>query len=310
MKHFYTLILTLAILNAFAQDPDFALDYIQNKALLNPAYSGKNNFVTFNVTSNYLWLYPNAPQRNTFWFGMHFKHAGLGLITGYKTLGQFYNLSMGGTYYYDIELSRASDLHLSMGLNATFNQDFLNLAEIHTLETDPLLQDQRAYSRFYPQVATGIMLYNEYFEFGMAGFRLLPYSGYFFLNRIDPLPPVFVIHGAYFYTHPLRIYSLATDGVVFASKDQITARVNSQFYPENNIKIGGGISGDYIMAQNITRINLHFITGLRLAKRFYITYELTLNSLNLPIPAITKLGNSLSLRMDFYHYSVDMPEHF
>jgi hypothetical protein len=219
-------------------------------------------------------------------------------------------MMMGGTYFYDVILSYHGHTHLSMGISAGLFQDYLNTGQTYTLEPDPLLQDQSIYSRFYPQIAVGAMIYNDFYEFGVAGTRLLPYSGFFFLNHRVVLPPMLIIHGAYFYKHPIELYTFTSEAAAFVSTNSVFVRPNITFYLHKVLKLGGGISGKYIFDQKTTNLNLHFIAGVKIAGKFYITYETTIYSLFKPVPALAKFGNTISLRYDFYPYQKDIPRFF
>ncbi len=305
-----TLLLILGFVLANAQDPEFSYDFIHNRALLNPAYSGKITYITFNLTMNRQWLFPEAPQHSTLWFSTHFNRMGVGAQVSVSNTAQFYKMMMGLNYFYDLLLDYHSRTHLSFGVSAGLFQDYINTAQTQTLEPDPLLQDQRAFSRFYPQLAVGAMLYNDFYEFGISGTRLLPYSGYFFLDHDVVLPPVLIVHGAYFYKHPIELYTFTSEAAAFVSKDFVYLRPNITFYLRKVLKVGGGISGKYVFDVKTAKLNLHLIAGLKIAGKFYVTYEATIYSINQPVPAMAKLGNTLSLRYDFYPFEKDVPRFF
>ena len=311
MKRLKAVVILFIIFSiVYGQDPEFSYDFTSNHAFLNPAYSSKPTYITFNLTAVREWVYPNAPEHSSFWFSTKGQHMGIGFQIAMSKEAQFYKMMMGGAYFYDLMLSWSSKTHLSMGVAGGIFQDYLNLDQVFTLYPDPLLQDQKKFSRFYPQIATGAMIYNDFFEFGIAGQRLLPTSGYFWGEKHIILPPVLVVHGAYFYKHPIELYDLTSEFAAFLCKKYVYLRPNFTIYLKKIFKVGAGVSGKYLLESKTGRLNLHLNTGIRIGGNFYISYEATLYSVFSTIPAIAKLGNTISIRYDFYPYEKDVPRFF
>ncbi len=311
MKRLINLLILLSLyLISLAQDTEFATDFVHNHSLLNPAYSGKYNFVSFNLTTNRKWIYPGSPIHSVFYVSGRKNHMGLGFNIGMSKAAQFYKMSMGLSYFYDVVLSWASKTHLSMGLTADMFQDYLNIAQLNTLVPDPALQDQKQFSRFYPQIAVGAMVYNDYFEFGLAGLRLLPYSGYFFLGKKIVLPPVLAVNAAYYYRHPIELYDLTTEFGALISKNSIYFRPNVTIYLKKVLKLGAGLSTRYIFDIKYFNLYAHFNTGLKISRNFVFNYELTWYAINTKIPTIAKFGNTFSITVNIFPFQPDIPRFF
>lgn len=306
----YIIILLLIHLTSTAQDPEFAVDFIHNHSLLNPAYSSKYNFISFNLTTRRQWIYPGSPIHSVFSVSGRKRYMGFGFNMGMSKAAQFYKMFMGVSYFYDVMISWASKTHLSMGLTGDLFQDYLNVDQLNTLVPDPVLQDQKQFSRFYPQVAVGAMVYNDNFEFGMAGLRLLPYSGYFFLGKRLVLPPVLAIHAGYFYRHPIELYDLTTEFGALVSKNSIYFRPNVTIYLKKVLKLGVGLSSKYVFDIKYFNLNAHFNTGLKISRNFVFNYELTWYAVNTKIPTIAKFGNTFSIIINIYPFLPDIPRFF
>jgi hypothetical protein len=167
--------------------------------------------------------------------------------------------------------------------------------------------EQGVFSRFYPQLAVGIMLYNPDFEFGIAGSRLLPNSGYFFMNYRVVYPPVLIVHGAYFYKEILQRYMFRTEGAAFLSADRIDLIGYESFYWHKYLKLGLGLAGNYYMKNNVLGININALVGVKVITGLYLTYQFSFNDINHVLPMISHLGSGIGIRYDFYPHSDVIP---
>ncbi len=308
-KLIFTIATLLWVITLSAQDPDFALDYQLNHNLINPAYLTKNNFITANISFNRHWIYPGAPTHGTIWMSGKFtQHMGMGIQVSTKAEGLFRKTLFGATYAFDITIDKRSYTYLSFGINGALFQDFYNTERMTSILSDPFLSQARL-NRYYPQVGAGVMLYSDNYEIGFAALRLLPYSGYFFGNMSSVLPPVFILHGSYFYKDPLDRYRFMPDFILGISKDRYYLEANlSSFNRAKTFKYGGGLSGDYIPGYRVIRINLTTFVGFRISERLFIIYKFDFHSINRPVPLLTKVGNSIAIRLDFYAHRYDIPE--
>ena len=306
-----TIFLFFTLVTLYGQDPDFAMDYQQNSNLINPAYLAKNDFISINILYNKHWIYPGAPSHGTIWMSGKFtQHMGAGVQISTKTMGIFHKTLFGGTYSFDITLNRKTYTHLSFGVSGALFQDFYNTGQMHSIFSDPFLS-QANLNRYYPQVAAGIMLYSDLYELGFSAMRLLPYSGYFFSTEPVIEPPVFILHGLYYIKDPLDRYRFAPDFILSFSENRYYIRVDlTSFNRPKTMKYGGGISGDYILAYKTVRFNLSSYIGFRISERLFIIYQFDFHSINRPVPLLTKIGNSIAIRIDFYSHKYDIPEFF
>ncbi len=312
MKQFFiSILIVLTSIALFGQDPDFSMDYEQNRNLINPAYMSRNNFISLNILYNKEWIYPGAPAYGTFWMSGKFaKHMGMGFQISSKTVGIFHKTQIGGTYAFDVTLDSRSHTYLGFGLSGGLFQDFFGAMQTHSLQTDPFLAESQL-SRYYPQAAAGLILYSDFYEIGFSALRLLPYSGYFLGSQSVVLPPVFILHGAYYYRDPLERFGFSPDFVMSFSKDRYYLQADiTGLNRKKNIKYGGGLSGDYIPQYKTVRLNMTAFVGFRITERLFIIYKFDFRSINMPIPMLTKLGNSIALRLDFYPNSYDIPDFF
>ncbi len=310
-KTVFTILLVLLNITFWAQDPDFSMDFEQNRNLINPAYLAKNDFITLNILYNKHWIYPGAPSHGTIWMsGKVSEHMGFGIQVSTKTMGLFHKTLLGGTYAFDVTLNKHTYTHLSFGVTGGLFQDFFNTERMVSLFADPVLQ-QSNLNRYYPQVGAGVMLYSDLYQIGFSALRLLPYSGYFFGQENVVLPPTFILHGAYYYKDPLDRYRLSPDFVLSVSKERYFLQTDMTFFNRpKTLKYGGGISGDYLPLYKSVRLNLLAFVGFRISERYFIIYQFDFHSINRPIPLLTKLGNSIAIRIDFYAHQYVIPEFF
>ncbi len=302
----------ILIVGMYGQELDFSLDNIHNKAVVNPAYSGKNDFITFNLTYKKDWIYPGAPDHGTLWIsGKLTEHMGTGLQISSRQEGLFRKTMVALDYFYRITISKYNRTYMSFGLSGALVQDFFNINQAHVIFNDPYLNSQGKFNRYYPQAAAGIMIYNDIFEFGIAATRLLPYSGYFFGNYRNVLPPAVIAHGIYYYENPMMRTRYAPEFIAIAGKDNIFVQPTlNAFLKKQTIKFGGGFNLQYIPNYHTFKVGALIYAGFKIGERYFITYQFDLQSINMPAPLLTKLGNSISIRMDIYPHQYNMPDYF
>ena len=310
-KTLIIIILILSSIKLIAQDSDFAINFQQNPNLINPAYLTKNNFITSNFLYNKTWIYPGAPTYSTIWMSGKFtEHMGAGLQISTKNIGIFSKTQLSLSYAFEITLNKRTHTYLSFGIAGGLLQDFYNTSQMHIIFTDPFLQ-QANLNRYYPQASTGIMLYNEFFNIGISAFRLLPKSGYFITNQTEILSPVIIFHWNYLYKDPLERYSFSPALILSLTKEKYYLEaIIASFTRPKTIKYGIGLNTEFITDYKSIVLGFNTFIGFRISERFFIIYKFNLNSINTPSPLLTKIGNSIAIRFDFYQYKYNIPDFF
>lgn len=142
--------------------------YLQNGLVINPAYAGSREALSFFVSARKQWLgIKGAPDYET--FSMHSllknEHIGLGLTTQFLHYGFTSATSVYADYAYHLILGES---RLSMGLRAGFDMSNTNYSSLILLSplTDNAFINNNPY--FLPNIGAGIYFYNKKFFFGAA----------------------------------------------------------------------------------------------------------------------------------------------
>ncbi len=160
--------LTISTLNLSAQqDPMFA-HYMFNQLVLNPAYAGSSDYVSFIATTRHQWVgLEGAPQTQTFSVNTPLKNqVGAGLSLGRDVAGPVKVFMFEADFSYKLKLSEKSDL--LFGLMAGFNNSVVNLTNLENVDPDDL-SFQNDINAFKPVFGAGLYFSNPK---GFAGFSV------------------------------------------------------------------------------------------------------------------------------------------
>ena len=161
MKHSYFTIILLILLGTFSstaqQDPQYT-QYMYNTEVVNPAYAGSRDALSFGLLLRTQWVsFEGAPRTGTFTVNSpigSLDNMGLGLAIVSDQLGPANETNVNVDYSYSINTSDTAEL--SFGLKAgldILNVDFTKLNIRH--ENDPRFQDNID-NKVQPQIGAGI----------------------------------------------------------------------------------------------------------------------------------------------------------
>jgi type IX secretion system PorP/SprF family membrane protein len=149
--------------------------YLQNGLVINPAYAGSREVLSFFLSGRLQWLgIKGAPVLQT--ISMHSllknERVGLGLSGQFLQYGFTKSTSIYADYAYHLRLGKGK---LSMGLRAGFDMSNTNYSGILLIDpNDPVFTgNDKPY--FLPNVGTGIYYYSKSFFLGAAVPSFLSY---------------------------------------------------------------------------------------------------------------------------------------
>jgi len=173
MKHSYLAIILLILLVSFSssaqQDPQYT-QYMYNTEVVNPAYAGSRDALSFGLLLRSQWVgLEGAPKTATFTASSPIgalDNMGLGLAVVVEEIGPSTESNINVDYSYSINTSDAAEL--SFGLKA--GVDILNVdyTKLNIYDpTDPNFQSQIDHE-VQPQIGAGIYYNTEKFYAGLS----------------------------------------------------------------------------------------------------------------------------------------------
>jgi type IX secretion system PorP/SprF family membrane protein len=171
MKHSYLTVIILILLGTFSsnaqQDPQYT-QYMYNTQVVNPAYAGNREALSFGLLYRTQWVgLDGAPKTGTFTVNSPIGYnMGLGLSVVTDNLGPSTETNIDADYSYSINTSETAKL--SFGLKAgvdLLNVDFTKL-NIYD-ENDPRFQDNID-NKLQPQIGAGVYFNTEKFYAGLS----------------------------------------------------------------------------------------------------------------------------------------------
>ena len=112
------IILTLSITQlSFGQQKPVLSQYMFSGLVLNPAYAGSHDYTSFTAMYRDQWVnVPGAPKLSTFTgqTGIKGKNIGVGLLISEDKIGVHNNLSVFGSYAYNVWLNNGAKLALGL----------------------------------------------------------------------------------------------------------------------------------------------------------------------------------------------------
>lgn len=165
MKNLQIFLLSLIVLSGFqiqAQQDAMFSQYMFNPIAVNPAYVGSNEVLTFTGLFRKQWVgIEGAPTTATFSADAPLRNETMGLglnIVGDK-IGIFNTLGIYASYAYRIKLNDGS--RLALGLQVGGSQFVADFANVDTNTPDPTFLNAGRYTKFLPNVGSGIWYNTE-----------------------------------------------------------------------------------------------------------------------------------------------------
>lgn len=173
MKHSYLTFIILVLLGAFSgmaqQDPQYT-QYMYNTQVVNPAYAGSRDALSFGLLYRTQWVgLDGAPQTATFTANTpigSLDNMGLGITIVRDELGPAVESNVNIDYSYTINTS--DDGELSFGLKAGLDLLDVDFTKLNIFdETDPRFQNN-VDKRLQPQIGAGVYYNTDRFYAGVS----------------------------------------------------------------------------------------------------------------------------------------------
>lgn len=166
------IILTLMAYCGFSQRDALYSQFMFNRLIINPAYSGSRDALTLTLLDRYQWVGFGDGAPRTFTFSAHTplrnEKIALGLYFYNDRTGPFSDVGLMGNYAYRIRLYKGI---LSLGLQAGFNQVNINWDEFNARQDDPVLNTQPK-NKLMPDANFGIYYYTKNYYLGISSKQL------------------------------------------------------------------------------------------------------------------------------------------
>ncbi len=173
MKHSYFAIILLILLGTFSsnaqQDPQYT-QYMYNTEVVNPAYAGQRDALSFGMLLRTQWVsLDGAPRTGTFTASTPLgalSNMGLGLAIVHDQIGPATETNINVDYSYSISTSAASEL--SFGLKAGLDILDVDYTKLNIFDlTDPRFQNN-VDNKVQPQIGAGVYFNTDRFYAGLS----------------------------------------------------------------------------------------------------------------------------------------------
>jgi len=173
MKHSYLALIILILLGTFSsnaqQDPQYT-QYMYNTQVVNPAYAGSRDALSFGLLYRTQWVgFEGAPKTGTFTVNTPIgalDNMGLGLSIVRDELGPAIETNVNIDYSYSINVSETAEL--SFGIKAGFDILDVDFTKLNIFDlNDPRFQNN-VDNRFQPQIGAGLYYNTDKFYAGLS----------------------------------------------------------------------------------------------------------------------------------------------
>lgn len=173
MKNSYIAILVLLVLGTFTgnaqQDPQYN-QYMYNTQIINPAYAGSREVLSFGLLGRTQWVnFDGAPQTGTFTINGPIgalDNMGLGLSIVVDEIGPAVESNITADYAYRINLS--NDGILSFGLKAGVDLLDVDFTKLNIADGGDVFDNNNVDNRLQPQIGAGVYYNTEKFYAGLS----------------------------------------------------------------------------------------------------------------------------------------------
>jgi type IX secretion system PorP/SprF family membrane protein len=172
MKKVFLFILLLAGTSSFAQQNALFSQYMFNKLVINPAYAGSREVMTFDLLNRYQWVgIEGAPRTITFSGHTPLQNdkMGLGFYVYSDILGPSSDQGFMATYAYRIKLEKGT---LAFGLHAGFSHIAIDWVKLDIDDPAVALNGQGK-AKYKPDASLGIFYSSNRFYAGFSSTQLL-----------------------------------------------------------------------------------------------------------------------------------------
>ena len=173
MRHSYITLILLVLLGTFAtqaqQDPQYT-QYMYNTQVVNPAYAGSRDALSFGLLYRTQWVnFEGAPQTGTFTVNSPIgalENMGLGLSIVRDELGPAIESNVVIDYSYSITTGDASEL--SFGLKAGVDLLDVDFTKLNIFDKDDPRFQNNVDNRVQPQIGAGVYFNTDRFYAGLS----------------------------------------------------------------------------------------------------------------------------------------------
>ncbi|WP_239023303.1 type IX secretion system membrane protein PorP/SprF [Muricauda aurantiaca] len=170
-NHFIAIVLVLlGVFSSSAQQDAQYTQYMYNTQIINPAYAGNRDALSFGVLGRIQWVnFEGAPKTGTFTVNSPiglYDNMGLGLSIVHDEIGPASESNLTVDYAYSIEVSRNSEL--SFGLKAGVDLLNVDYTKLNILDDADILFLNNVNNRLQPQVGAGLYFNTDRFYMGAS----------------------------------------------------------------------------------------------------------------------------------------------
>lgn len=169
--HYINLItvLLLGVMAQAQQDPQYT-QYMYNTQVVNPAYAGSREVLSFGLLGRTQWVnFDGSPQTGTFTVNSPiglYDNMGLGLSIVYDQIGPAVESNVVVDYSYSVHLGL--DTKLSMGLKAGLDMLNVDYSKLNIFYPNDLFFQNEIDNKLQPQVGAGLYLNTQKFYAGIS----------------------------------------------------------------------------------------------------------------------------------------------
>ncbi|HBC05692.1 MAG TPA: hypothetical protein DC015_16215, partial [Aequorivita sp.] len=173
MKHSYLTLIILILLGTFSskaqQDPQYT-QYMYNTQVVNPAYAGNREALSFGLLYRTQWVNfgDGAPNTGTFTVNSPIaSNMGLGLSVVNDRIGPAVETNFNIDYSYSINTSETGKV--SFGLKAGLDILDVDFSKLNIYDSnDPYFQENNIDNKLQPQIGAGVYYNTEKFYVGLS----------------------------------------------------------------------------------------------------------------------------------------------
>jgi len=165
--------LFLVTISSFAQRDALYSQFMFNRLVINPGYTGSRDMLTMTLLNRYQWVGFGQGSPRTLTFSAHTplrnQHVGLGFFVYTDQAGPFTDVGFMGNYAYRVRLLKGM---LSLGIQAGFNQVNVNWDAVEMRDGDDEVLLARPANKLQPDANFGIYYYTKSFYVGVSSKQL------------------------------------------------------------------------------------------------------------------------------------------
>ena len=173
MRNSYIVILVLLLLGTFSskaqQDPQYT-QYMYNTEVVNPAYAGSRDVLSFGLLGRTQWVnFEGAPKTGTFTVNSPIgalDNMGLGLSIVHDEIGPSVESNITIDYAYRINVSESGKV--SFGLKAGLDLLDVDFSKLNIADPGDVFDNNNIDNKLQPQIGAGVYYNTEKFYVGLS----------------------------------------------------------------------------------------------------------------------------------------------